>query len=158
MSLAPKEIIERIQKRFPEAVASVSEGPVDPYAVLRRDDLVRVCRFLMGDPELLFNYCSSVGGVDDTRTFWVVYHLYSIPKSHSITLKVDAGRDDPWVPSVSELWPGANWHEREAYDLYGIRFEGHPDLRRILLPEDWPGHPLRKDYRFPEDYQGIPLR
>jgi len=158
MSLPPKDVFERIRTRFPRAVTSVSEAAVDPFAVIRRDDVADVCRLLRDDPELQFNYCSSVSGVDDTKTFWVVYHLYSIPKGHSLVLKADAGRDEPWVPSVAELWPGANWHEREAYDLYGIRFEGHPDLRRILLPEDWPGHPLRKDYEFPEDYQGIPLR
>lgn len=158
MSLKPKEIFERIRRRFPDAVVSETEGPGDPFAVIRKEDLLQVCRFLRDDDELRFDYCSCISGVDDTKTFWAVYHLYSIPRNHNAVLKVDAGREDPVVPSVTGIWPAADWHEREAYDLLGIRFEGHPDLRRILLPEDWPGHPLRKDYDFPEEYQGIPLR
>lgn len=156
--MTPPEIFEAIRRKFPDAVVQTGEAKVDPFAVLRKERLVEVCRFLRDEPTLQFNYLSCVSGVDDAKTFWVVYHLYSIPKNHRVTLKIDAGRDDPEVPSVSGIWPTANWHEREAYDLVGIRFSGHPDLRRILLPEDWEGHPLRKDYDFPEEYQSIPLR
>ena len=147
-----------IYGKIPQAVLRVEDVPGQPFAVIRRESIVDVCRFLRDDPDLRFDYCSDVCGYDDTKTFWVVYHLYSIPKRHNAALKVDAGKDDPWAPSVCSVWPGANWHEREAYDMYGIRFEGHPDLRRILLPEDWPGYPLRKDYDFPDHYQGIPLK
>jgi NADH-quinone oxidoreductase subunit C len=153
-----KDIYDKIQQKFPDAVASRVEGVGDPYLVIKREKFIDVCRYLKTDPEMNFDYLSCVSGVDDTQTFWSVYHLYSIPKNHNCILKVDCTKDDPWVPSVVSIWPTANWHEREAYDLYGIRYEGHPDLRRILLPEDWEGHPLRKDYDFPEEYQGIPLR
>ncbi len=159
MGLAAKEVYEKIQSRFPDAVVSKSEGGAgDPFIVIKREKLIEVCTWLRDDPEMAFNFLSCVSGVDDTQTFWSVYHLYSIPKIQNCVLKVDCGKEDPWVPSVVKLWGTANWHEREAYDLYGINYEGHPDLRRILLPEDWEGHPLRKDYDFPEEYQGIPLR
>jgi NADH-quinone oxidoreductase subunit C len=156
----PKEIFETIKGRFEDAVVAVVEPEKtgDPWIQVKPEKLVEIATFLRDDEALKFDYCSCVSGVDDTKTFWVVYHLYSIPHKHWMVMKVDAGREDPKVPSVSGVWPASNWHEREAYDLLGIRFEGHPDLRRILLPEDWEGHPLRKDYTFPEDYQGIPLR
>jgi len=159
MPLTCQDVYAKIRERFPDAVERVEETAGDPFAVVRRERLVEVCRFLRDDPVLQFTYCACVSGVDDRATFWVVYHLHSIPGNHDAILKTDAGgREDPWVPSVCEVWPGADWHEREAYDMYGIRFEGHPDLRRILLPEDWPGYPLRKDYDFPDEYQGIPLK
>jgi NADH-quinone oxidoreductase subunit C len=159
MPLALKEVYEKVRERFPDAVVSVAEVPGDPYCVVKPDALVEVCRFLKADPELRFDLCSCVSGVDDGKELWVVYHLYSIPRNHRAVLKVNAGgRENPAVPSVTGVWKTADWHERETYDMYGIVFEGHPDLRRILLPEDWPGWPLRKDYEFPDEYQGIPLK
>ena len=86
----------------------------------------------------------------------VVYHLYSMLKKHKLILKVELSRDDPKVPTVENVWGIANWHEREAYDMYGIQFEGHSDLRRILCPDDWVDYPLRKDYVEPETYRGMP--
>jgi NADH-quinone oxidoreductase subunit C len=157
MPLTHKDVYERIKARFPEAVTQVVET-ADPFAVIRRDAILKVCAFLRDDPELAFDFLSCLSGVDDGKTLRVVYHLYSIRRNQNAVLKVDVGRDDPRTPSVVNVWPTADWHEREAYDLLGIRFDGHPDLRRILLPEDWEGHPLRKDYEFPEEYQGMPLR
>ena len=158
MPLTYQEVYGKISAKFPDAVQKVEECPGDPYVVVKRDALRDICLFLRDAPELQFNFLSCVSGVDDKVTFWSVYHLYSIPLRHNAVVKVDAGRDDPWVPTVCEVWAGANWHEREAYDLYGIRYKGHPDHRRILLPEDWPGYPMRKDYDFPDEYQGIPLK
>ena len=158
MKLPYQDIYAAIREKFPDAVVDVIDDPGDPYAVIRRENILDVCRFLRDDSRTRFDYCSCVTGTDDTKTFWVVYHLYSIPQNHKAVLRVDAGREKPSVPSVCSVWPGANWHEREAYDMYGIRFEDHPDLRRILLPEDWTGYPLRKDYDFPDEYQGIPLK
>ena len=85
----------------------------------------------------------------------VVYHLGSSSYKHKIALKVEVGRDEPKVPTVERVWRIANWHERETYDMYGIVFEGHSDLRRILCPDDWEGYPLRKDYQVQEFYRGI---
>jgi NADH-quinone oxidoreductase subunit C len=96
-----------------------------------------------------------LSGVDLKGRLAVVYQLFSMVKKHKITLKVEVPTDAPNVQSVESIWKTANWHEREAYDLYGITFIGHPDLRRILLPYDWEGHPLRKDYQVPEYYNGM---
>lgn len=159
MGLGYKEIYERIKAKFPEAVVEVVDVAADPYVVIRRDQAPTVFEWLKSDPEMTFDYLSCVSAYDDLKTIWIAYHLYSIRQNQNAVIKVSAeGREDPWVYSVCRVWPTANWHEREAYDLYGVRFEGHPDLRRILLPEDWEGWPLRKDYEFPEEYQGIPLR
>jgi len=159
MALTLKQACERIRDKFPNAVSNIVECPGDPYAVVAAEAVVEVCRWLRDDAETRFDLCTSISGTDDTKDFWVVYHLYSVPKNQRVVLKVKAApREEPVVPSVVSVWKAADWHEREAYDMYGIRFEGHPDLRRILLPEDWPGYPLRKDYEFPDEYQGIPLK
>src|SRR5690606_10281297 len=108
-------------------------------------------------------FLSSVTGLDngpEKGTMEVIYHLYSIPYNHHFTIKVALERDlvnsnPPNLPSVTSIWKGANWQEREIFDMYGIVFEGHPDLRRILLPEDWEGFPLRKDYKTQDYYHGI---
>lgn len=159
MARPAAEIFERIRQKYPQAIRDVVQpGVGDSFAILTKEHLLEACRFLKEDPELAFDLPTCVSGVDDGQTFWVLYHLYSTRKNHRVVLKVDAGKEDPTVPSVISVWCGADWHERETYDMYGIRFEGHSDLRRILLPEDWPGYPLRKDYKFPEEYQGIPLK
>lgn len=120
---------------------------------LAPDRLLEFGRFVKENPNLSFNYLSSLSAVDwKEKGFQVVYHLTALlPEKDGqlagkLTLKVDLPREEPRVPSVVSLWPTAGWHEREAWDLMGIVFQGHPDLRRILLTEDWEGHPLRKDY------------
>ena len=158
MPLALAQVYERIKAQFPDGVVSVVECPGDPFCVLKKEALLPVCRWLKSDPEMQFDLLACVSGTDDTKDLWVVYHLYSIPKNQKAVLKVNVGRQEPAVETVSEIWKTADWHERETYDMYGIRFDNHPDLRRILLPEDWPGYPLRKDYEFPDEYQGIPLK
>ena len=158
MKLAPKEIYERLKAKFPEAVTEIVEGPGDAFCVVAKDSLLDVASHLKNDPDLAFDYPACISGTDDLTHLWVVVHLYSVKRTHRAVVKVKLDRENPEVASLCGLWPGANWHEREAYDMYGIRFDGHPDLRRILLPEDWPGYPLRKDYDFPDHYQGIPLK
>jgi len=117
-----------------------------------------VCSFLKSDSEMVFKSLMSLSGVDhDEEHLRVVYHLYSIEKDHKITLDVIVPKSDPKVPTVANVWRTADWHEREAFDLIGVVFDGHPDMRRILLPDDWEGHPLRKDYETPEMYNGIPV-
>ena len=119
--------------------------------------IVEVCQFLRTEPALRFDCLSNLSGVDYPKrnAIQVVYHLFSYPLRHWIVLKIDATRDDPVVPTVSVVWSAANWQEREVFDLLGVTFTGHPDLRRILMPEDWPGHPLRKDFVEPQEYHGI---
>ena len=158
MSLTFAQVYGKIREKFPDAVEAVVECPGDPYIVLKRDSLLAVCGWLKTDPEMQFDLLSCVSGTDDKTNFWTVYHLTSIPKIQRAVLKVKLDRAEPSVPSLVPLYKAADWHERETYDMYGIKFDDHPDLRRILLPEDWVGFPLRKDYEFPDEYQGIPLK
>lgn len=132
-----------------------------PDLTVEPERLLAVCHFLKNDPVLGFDYLHSVTGVDrgpEANAMEVVYHLTAILYEYRLTLRVPLPRPEagmPEVPSVAGVWRAADWHEREAFDLLGIRFTGHPDLRRILMPDDWPGHPLRKDYQSPEFYHDI---
>ncbi|MDQ7820692.1 MAG: NADH-quinone oxidoreductase subunit C [Armatimonadota bacterium] len=119
-----------------------------PGVYVPRDSLLDVCRVLATDPEFGLTYLSFVSAIDwpERGEMEVLYHLYSHRTREELALKVRVPRDDPRVPSVTGIWDGANWHEREAYDLLGVIFEGHPNLRRIMMTDDWIGHPLRKDY------------
>lgn len=134
-----------------------------PYLTVPVEQLVDVCQFLRDDERLFFDLLACVTGIDngaDANTMEVIYNLTSIPYEHNLMLKVVVPRQGekgklPAVPSVAHIWRTADWHEREAFDLVGIHFEGHPDLRRILLPTDWVGHPLRRDYTEEEQYHGI---
>jgi NADH/F420H2 dehydrogenase subunit C len=118
------------------------------------EDVVDLCRVLRDNPEFDMSYLSFVSAIDWPDRFEVVYHLVSLARGHSVILKVPVSKDDARVPSVGSIWQGADWHEREAYDLFGITFDGHPDLRRIMMSADWKGHPLRKDYVY-EDPQWL---
>ena len=114
-----------------------------------RDSIREACAILRDDPSCPFNFCSDVTCVDwypQEPRFEVIYHLLSIPKKERVRLKVKLEGSSPALESVTSIWPGANYFEREVYDLFGVRFTGHPYLRRLLMPEDWEGHPLRKDY------------
>lgn len=121
-------------------------------------DLVNVCRNLHENPLAFFDMLSCLTVIDngpDAGTMDLVYNLYSIPFNHHLAIKVKLAYSRLEADSVTEIWKTANWHEREAYDMFGVRFTGHPDLRRILLPADWGGHPLRKDYKHQEYYRGV---
>lgn len=140
--------LKKLKERFPEDIKDIYEA-FDLYTVVvDKDKIAEVCHFLRDDPKLRFNYLSDVCGVDyfpkDPR-FEVVYHLYSIPFKYRIRLKCRLNEGER-VPTVVGIWKTANWHERETYDMYGIVFEGHPDLRRIYLSEEFEGYPMRKDY------------
>jgi NADH-quinone oxidoreductase subunit C len=141
-------ILTRLKEKIPQSVVDVSEVRGELTALVNREQIVPVCVFLRDDPELCFDFLSDVTAVDwlaRKPRFDVVYNLYSIEKNHRIRLKVRLEQDQS-IESVTSVWSGANWFEREVFDLFGIRFENHPDLRRILMPDDWEGHPLRKDF------------
>lgn len=146
----PERVLPRLEQRFPDVTFHRQEGPAvrDFTVIVPVESLVEVCTFLRDDPELDFAMLSWIAGVDylprDPR-FEVVYGLLSLAHGMRLTLKVLVPEENPRVPTVTGVWETANWHERETYDFYGITFTGHPDLRRILLPEDWVGWPLRKD-------------
>lgn len=142
-ALSGMELAHRIQQRFPDAVVEA----VPEWTEISPDRLVDVCTYLRDDPELAFRYLISVTAVDWLDYFEVVYHLQSLQRNRMAVLKVRVrDRDNPEVPSVVSVWRGAQLQEREVYDLMGIRFRGHPDLRRVFLWEGFPGHPLRKGW------------
>ncbi len=149
------EIYEKVRERFADKILEFNEEGLDPYIKIAPEAVAEVAQFLRDEDSLRFNSLMSLSGVDYKDNLGVVYHLHSMIHRHKITLKVELPREHPVVPSVARIWLTANWHEREAYDLFGIIFENHPDLRRIFLPEDWEGHPLRKDYVVQEYYHGM---
>ena len=156
--VSPDQVERRLRERFPDVPFRRQEGPAvrDHTLYLPAERLVEVCTFLRDDPGLTFAMLTWVGGVDllprDPR-FEVVYHLLSIVHNARFVLKVELTEAHARVPTVCGVWPTANWHERETFDFYGIVFDGHPDLTRILLPDDWEGWPLRKDS--PLGYQEV---
>ena len=151
------EIAALLKERFQDKVLEVVETPLHSHVRLAPDVLVKASEFLRDDDRTAFEQLHDLTAVDWVENFDVVIHLYSIAKKHSLCLKVRTpSRDDATCPSVTPVWPAADWHERETWDLMGVKFIGHPHLRRILLPEDWQGHPLRKDEGNPLEYHGIP--
>ena len=173
--MSGEAFVQRLKERFGEKIRGAELDAVDPWIEVDPEAIVEVATYVRDEPDLRFNLLSCVSGVDyfepdpkkAAKVSWqphveVVYHLWSIPNKCSLVLKVLLPRwkDDqegqlPEVPSVSGVWSTANWHEREVYDLVGVNFVGHPNLRRILCPEDWVGYPLRKDYAMPLEYHGI---
>jgi len=170
-----QSFLDTLKKKFSGAITGENFDAIDPWIEVAADRLVEVCEYLRDTKDLQFDYLSCISGVDYLHTDpkkaakapWqphteVVYHLWSTLTKHSLVLKVILPRwkDEqpgvlPEVPTVSHIWRTADWHEREVYDLSGVRFVGHPALRRILCPEDWVGHPLRRDYEMPLEYHGI---
>ncbi len=175
-------------EKFADAILAFhGEGP-EPAADVAPERIADVALFLRDDPRLELDLLMCLSGIDwdgydaagkgksvailgynadgtpetsereATGDLGVAYHLYSYAHRHKFTVRVRVPRAEPRVPSVTAVWPTAGWHEREAYDLFGITFAGHPDLRRILLEDEWVGHPLRKDYRMPDQWQSVPLQ
>ena len=154
-----EQIHQRLTEQFGEAIAPWREPEAgDPRIDVAAARLHDVCRFLRDDPAMGFDLLRLVTAVDWKDRFASVYHLYSLCHGHSVTLGVDLPRESPAVASVTDLWPAADWLERECFDMMGIVYEGHPQMTRILLPDDWEGYPLRKDYEPPEEYHGISNR
>lgn len=162
------ELTEYLQTRFGADAFGVETANYQPYLTVSADKLVELCQFLRDDEPLFFDLLACITAIDngvgvnspEKDTMDVIYNLTSIPHEHNLMLRVTVPRHTgtttlPTLPSLTHLWRTADWHEREAYDLLGIYFDKHPDLRRILLPTDWIGHPLRTDYEEPEQYHGI---
>ena len=156
--MEPLEIVNRLKNKYLNEIAEIAEFRDQVFVSVNRDRIIDICRFLRDDPEINMDYLADLCGVDYPERqyrYEVVYNLFSMKHRHRIVIKALVPEDTPSIDSVVPLWSGANWHEREACDMYGIVFNGHPDLRRILMPEDWEGYPLRKDYplKGPEDYE-----
>lgn len=156
-----KQIVEIVKNKVPEARIEELVGVNPTGFSCSADHLIEISKILHTHPDLYFDLLSCVTGMDngpEVGTMEVIYNLASIPFNHQLTLKVIIPRPEhtlPEAPSLSTIWKTAEWHEREAYDLIGINFVDHPDMRRLFLPADWEGHPLRKDYKNLEVYHGI---
>jgi NADH-quinone oxidoreductase subunit C len=166
--MAPEAILKILQETYPQDVTEVVTEGVHPHAIVKPERWHEIALFLRDDERLDFDWLRCISGVDhiEDKLLTAVYDLHATQEPdnpdgiwtvrNEIAIKVRVDRDDPHIPSVADVWPAANWHEREAYDLLGIVFDGHPDLRRILCCDDWVGHPLRKDYEYPLEFHGIP--
>jgi NADH-quinone oxidoreductase subunit C len=158
MGLDAAGVHARLREQFGEVIGTLEGAGANASATVDPTRVNEVAAFCKTDPALRFDCLSNLSGVDYPKLghIQIVYHLLSYQLRHDFVLKVNASRDNPVVPTVSDVWSAADWQEREVFDLLGVTFEGHPDLRRILMPEDWPGHPLRKDFVEPQEYHGIP--
>ncbi len=165
--MSPEEICVILKQRFGDRITDTVLEATRPYAVVSADAWPEVARFLRDDPAMGFGMLRCISAIDllaDDKLACVYDLLALSPVSatvemtipHVFAVRVVCDREDPQIPSVADIWPAADWHEREAFDMMGIVFTGHPNLERILCPEDWEGHPLRKDYAFPLEYHGIP--
>jgi NADH-quinone oxidoreductase subunit C len=161
------DVYDALQEAFPGLDDAIEKVVVDRGELtlhIRPQRIAEVCRTLRDDEALAFELCSSVSGVDyleiDERRLHVVYHLTSMTYRRRIRLEVAVSADNPRLPSVTSVYPTADWQERETYDMFGVVFEGHPNLTRILMPDDWDGHPQRKDYPLggvPVEYHGVEI-
>lgn len=165
--MAPEEICKLLRSQFGDAVTETALEGGHAYAHVAAHRWAEVAAFLCSDSRLEFNLLRSITAVDllADSLFACIYDMMSLSlehpgelamETHEFAVRVTVDRDKPVIPSVAHVWPAAEWHEREAFDLMGIDFSSHPDLRRILCPDDWEGFPLRKDYEFPLEYHGIP--
>lgn len=166
--LAPEQIVDLLKTTFGEAIVDAKMDSAHPWILVAADKWHDIALFLRDDSRLYCNMLRCISGIDRIADgqIEVVYDLISMRPCQDyaaewvggnvIAIKVRVPRDGGHVPTVSDVWPTANWHERETYDLFGVTFDNHPDHRRILCPDDWVSHPLRKDYEFPVEYHGIP--
>ncbi len=168
------DIYNLLKEKFGNSILEmVSDVPAEPIITVEALKINEVCEYLRDADNTQFDSLMNLSGVDDNNagkitnedelattkggTLSVFYHLYSIALKHKIVIKISTDRDNPEVESVTPVWGAANWHEREAYDMYGFKFLNHPDMGRILMPYDWEGYPLRKDYENPEFYEGMKI-
>lgn len=152
-----QQLVELIKTTARHPV-QVDEASSPKTVILHADDLLDCCRLLHANPQTYFDMLSCITGIDngaEVNTMECVYNLYSIPFNHHMMLRVVLSREQPVIKSVTSIWKAADWQEREIFDMYGIQFADHPDMRRILMPADWDGHPLRKDYKQQDYYRGV---
>ena len=149
------QIYEILKAEFTDKILELDDTVLQPFIKISAAHTATIGRFLRDDERLQFDYLMCLSGLDLTENLGVVYHFYSMVHNHKLVVHTEVSKEKPEVSSVAMLWRTADWHEREAYDMLGIRFIQHPDLKRILLPDDWTGFPLRKDYKQPEFYNGI---
>jgi NADH-quinone oxidoreductase subunit C len=146
----PAQLVTALQREHPDWVTEIVEAHGEVTATVPQNHIVEICSYLKTAPEtkldFLADLCGADRGPEEEPRFEVNYHLFSTTKYHRLRLKVLLNESDVRVPTVTGVWRTANWHERETYDLFGVIFVGHPDLRRILLPDDWQGYALRKDF------------
>ncbi len=155
-----QEIYQKLEQAVPDGLIEFqAEQTKNPTALVKPEAVYEILKTLKTDPELDFDFLECISGFDlgADQSLGIIYHLYSYKKGHAFAVKALLDRAQPEVPSVTDLYRTADWHEREAYDMFGIRFKGHPDLRRILLEDDWEGYPLRKDYVPAETYRGMKI-
>ena len=153
--MTANDILAKLQTQFPQLKLELQKGSAgDTWLLVPSSHILSVLQFLRN--ELHMDYLACLSGVDYETSLGVVYQLRSLAGKFELMLKVLLPKEAPLIASVARLYGAAEWFEREAYDLIGIQFEGHPDLRRIMMPDDWIGHPLRKDYQPPQEYHGIP--
>jgi NADH-quinone oxidoreductase subunit C len=154
----PEAIRDMLAEKLGIEVEWQAGEPGDPFCVVPESKWFEACMMARQDDALSFDFLRAQTGIDypDDEQIEVVCHLFSYRHRHALVLKTRVDRKDPRLATVEDIWPAANWYEREIYDLLGVDFDGHSDLRRLVLPEDWVGHPLRKDYKEEDSYQGIP--
>jgi NADH-quinone oxidoreductase subunit C len=160
--MEPLEITDRLKEKFLNEIVKVTQFRDQVFVSVKKEKILSICRFLHDDPDIRMDFLTDLCGVDypdREGRFEVVYNLFSLKHRHRLILKALVPEKDVSVDSVVPVWKGANWLEREACDMFGISFNGHPDLRRVLMPDDWEGYPLRKDYplKGPEgwEYKGF---
>jgi NADH-quinone oxidoreductase subunit C len=149
------KIANKIRECFKDALLEEQMGLKQPFVRIDKKKIHEIASFLRDDSELKFDFLQCLTGIDRRQNLELVYHFNSYARKHGLVVKTDLAKDKPEIDSISDIYGIANWYEREAFDLLGIIFRGHPELRRILLPDDWQGNPLLKDYEAPLQYRGI---
>ena len=155
--MTTQEIAALLTEKFAGRILESKPDGINPWSAIEPAAVLEVSQFLSADDRLRMDHLELLGGADYKDRIEVVYVLYSMKHRHRYTLKCRLPREVPVIHTVESVWAVANWHEREAYDMFGIVFEGHSDLRRILCPDDWEGYPLRKDYKAPKSYRDMPV-
>lgn len=154
-----EQISEKLKNRFLDAVLGLTSPengvPGEAWIDVKSSSIGEITKFLKEDPELLFDYLACQTAIDEGEKITIVYILFSYPLGHKAIIKAQIPADRPEIQTVEDCWGAANWFEREIFDLFGVLFKGHSNLRRIMLPHDWVGHPLRKNYKEPVEYRRI---